>query len=410
MNLSTAVIDAVPDVQASEVQDTPQMSERRRPRHFRHAAAGIGSIVGGIFNFASLVVCLAVLAAIPIVQLIAFGYLLDVAGRLAAGGKLREALPLSRAAGRVGVVAIAVMMASLPVQLLVHWESVAALISPDSWQAVLLRGAALAAACLGMIYVMWAVARGGHLWHFLWPEPMRAIAEVWRPSTYATLPDQLWDFTASLELGRYFLLGLRGTIGTLIWLTPGFVIISANRNGEEAAGLVMSLAIFALAVVMLYLPMLQTRFAAENRFRALFEVRKVRRLFRYAPWSWFLAMFFGLLLPIPLYLLKIEATPKEVVWLPTLICVAFILPARIIEGMAYRRSKRIADRHYEGGAFKPKGLWNFVSRWVARVLIGAVVAIYIAFLTASQYTSWDGLQTWVQQHAVLIPIPFLSGV
>ena len=27
-----------------------------------------------------------------------------------------------------------------------------------------------------------------------------------------------------------------------------------------------------------------------------------------------------------------------------------------------------------------------------------------------QNTSWDGLQTWVQQHAILIPVPFLSGV
>ena len=40
----------------------------------------------------------------------------------------------------------------------------------------------------------------------------------------------------------------------------------------------------------------------------------------------------------------------------------------------------------------------------------AVVGIYLIFVTISQYTNWDGLNmAWVQQHAVLIPIPFLSG-
>ena len=374
-------------------------------------AAGLAWLIVGTFNLASLIVCLAVLAAIPVLQLIVFGYTLDVAGRLASGGKFRNALPHIDAAGKIGLVVVAVVIGSLPVQLLVHWESVATLITPGSDRAVLLRSAAIIAACSGVFYLLWSLARGGRLVHFLWPQPIRMLREGWRPSTYRDLPDKLWSFTGSLELGRFFWLGLRGAIGTLVWLIPAMIIIAANRNGETGlAGLVGGLALIALGVVLLYLPMLQAHFAAENRLRALFEVRRARRLFCYAPWAWLLAMVLGLvLLPIPLYLLKIEATPREVVWLPTLMFVASVLPARIAAGLALRRGKRIAA-DFGNGAVKPSGKWSFLSRWTCRLLMPGVVGIYLLFVTLSQYTSWDGLQTWVQQHAILIPIPFLGGV
>lgn len=390
---------------------TQETAEKPRRRVVWRVFAGLSWLVSGLFSLASLIVCLAILAAIPVLQLITFGYMLDVAGRLASGGKLRHALPHLRSAGQIGVVVLAVVIGSLPVQLLAHWESVASLISPGSSQATGMRIAAIAAAFGGVFYLLWALARGGRLVNFLWPQPLRMLRQAWRPSTYRELPDQLWQFTGSLELGRYFWLGLRCAAGTLVWLIPAMIIIVANRNGETGlAGLVGALALIALGVVMLYLPMLQVHFASENRLGALFEWRRMRRLFCYAPWAWFLAMALGLvLLPIPLYLLKIEATPREVVWLPTLVFVAFILPARLAEGLALRRAKRIAGQ-YGDGAVKPPGKWNFVSRWTARLLLLGVIGIYLVFLTLSQYTSWDGLQTWVQQHAVLIPIPFLSGV
>jgi hypothetical protein len=105
--------------------------------------------------------------------------------------------------------------------------------------------------------------------------------------------------------------------------------------------------------------------------------------------------------PIPLYLLKIEATPREVMWLPCLVFIAFILPARIATGLALRRARRREE---------PIGRWATFSRWTVRLLMPLVVAVYLLFVYVSQYTSWDGLQTWVQQHAILIPVPFLNGI
>ncbi|NNE00758.1 MAG: DUF4013 domain-containing protein [Pirellulaceae bacterium] len=363
----------------------------------------IGWSIRGLFCIASLIALLAVLSAIPIFQLIAFGYLLDVAGRLTRGAKFRDSLPNLQRAGTIGLAATAIFVASLPTQLLVHWESVAQLIDPGSLQATLLRVLAFACSFAAMGYLLWAWVRGGQLRHYLWPQPKRFLREGWRPGTWSTIPDRLWDFTVALELPRLFWLGTRGAVATLIWLVPGMIIIAMNRNGETpVAGLIGGLALIAMGGVLLYLPMLQAHFAAENRLGAMFELRRIRQDFRRAPWAWLLAMIFGLvILPIPLYLLKIEATPREVLWLPCVVFVGFILPARVGEGLALRRARRRPD---------PSGLWAGISIWSVRVLMLAVVGTYLIFLTVSQFTSWDGLPTWVEQHAILFPRPFIGGV
>ncbi|MCH1494187.1 MAG: DUF4013 domain-containing protein [Rubripirellula sp.] len=358
--------------------------------------------LSSIFSFGSLVVLLALLTAIPVVQFIAFGYLLDVSGRLKNGCKLSDSLPKMHQAGIVGLAAIAIIIAALPSQLLTHWESVAHIIDADSRQAALLRGAAIASSIVATFYLLWAWIRGGRLKCYLWPQPKRLFSEGWRWSTWKNAPDQLWNFTTAFELPRYFWIGLRGAVGTLIWLAPTIVIILAFREGESGlAGLVGFLAILCLAYSLFYLPLLQTHFAAENRLSAIFERKKVRQLFSAAPWATFLAMVFALFItPIPLYLLKIEATPREVVWLPCLLFIAFILPARIAIGLAMRRA--------ESKTIRPTFIGK-ASRFLARIGIGSVVAIYVLFVYVSQYTSWDGLLTWVQQHAILIPVPFLNG-
>ncbi|WP_345327270.1 DUF4013 domain-containing protein [Novipirellula rosea] len=360
--------------------------------------------ISGTFSLASLIVILAVLTAIPLLQLIAFGYLLDVAGRLTNGAKFSDSLPNLRRAGKVGLAALAIFLASLPTQLLIHWESVAQLIDPGSAQAASMRTMAIMVCFLAIGYLLWAWVRGGSLKHYLWPQPKRFLRESWRPRTYHAAVDSLWDFTTAFELPRLFWLGLRGFVGTLIWLAPAMLLIAANRNGKPgAAGVIGAVCILFMGISLLYLPMLQAHFASVNRLRGLFAVRTIRRDFRRAPWAWLLAMVIGLvLMPIPLYLLKIEATPREVVWLPCLVFVAFILPARIAEGLALRRARSKPE--------EPRGTWAAVSRWSVRLLMLPVVGIYLAFLQLSQYTSWDGLMTWIQQHAILLPIPFMGGV
>lgn len=369
----------------------------------RLVVGGVVWLIRGTFCLISLTVILAVLTAIPIVQLIAFGYLLNVSGRLANGSKLKDSLPNFRQAGQLGLAAIAIFVAALPTQSLAHFESVANLINQGSEQANQMRTLALAASVFMTAYLLWAWNRGGSLANYLWPQPKLLLKEGWRWRTWQTAPDRLWEFTVNLQAPKYFWLGLRGAAGTLVWLAPSFVIIAAFRNGETGlAGLVGFAALLLLGLGLLYLPMLQAHFAAENRFRALFAVRTIRRDFRRAPWSWLAAMVICLVItPIPLYLLKIEATPREVMWAPCLIFVAFILPARMATGLALRRARRMPE---------PVGLWKKISRNLIRLVMPPVIGVYLLFVYVSQYTSWDGLLTWVQQHAILIPVPFLNGV
>ena len=387
----------------STTDGTTPASVKPRRGFIRRTCSFLGWVFRGSFCVVSLVVLLATLTALPIFQLIAFGYLLSVAGGLARGAKISECLPHLRQAGQIGLAALAIIVAALPTQLLAHWESVAYLINPDSGQATAMRMLAITCSALATVYLLWAWVRGGRLKHYLWPQPKRFLREGWRWSTWRTAPDRLWDFTASLQLPAYFWLGLRGAVGTLIWLIPAMIIVAAFRNGETGlAGLVGFVSLVFLGISLLYLPMLQAHFAAENRFSALFEVRTIRRDFRRAPWAWLLAMMIALVItPLPLYLLKIEATPREVMWLPCLVFIAFILPARIATGLALRRARRRDES---------KTRWGRISRWIVRFLMPLVVALYLLFVYVSQYTSWDGLLTWIQQHAILIPVPFLDGV
>ena len=138
------------------------------------------------------------------------------------------------------------------------------------------------------------------------------------------------------------------------------------------------------------------RYAVEGRLRALFSPRADPRAVPASP--------LGLRLradgparwpPIPLYLLKIEMIPREAAWLPSLVFVVFLAPARLLAGWAYARSGR-RDRPATGSS-APRP---------ARHLPVAAFYVLVVFLT--QYTSWGGVGSLYEQHAFLLPVPFLS--
>jgi uncharacterized membrane protein len=152
-----------------------------------------------------------------------------------------------------------------------------------------------------------------------------------------------------------------------------------------------------LAFVILYLPLLQLRLASENRFSAMFEWRAVRRMYRNAPWAFTLAFFLTLLFALPLYLLKVEALPRETRWLPALIFMLFIFPARLFMGWAVGlANRRTQPRH-----------WFF--RWTGRIPLLPIAGVYVLVVFFSQYTSWNGVVTLYEQHAFLLPVPFLGS-
>ncbi|MEL7335585.1 MAG: DUF4013 domain-containing protein, partial [Planctomycetota bacterium] len=351
-----------------------------------------------LFRTMSLVAVLAMLTAVPLLQIIAFGYLLDVAGRLTRREKWSEVFPWGRQIGRLGLAGVTLYLAAQPTRLLSHWSAVADLVSPGSRTSAWLSVASIIATIAMMIYLAWAWIRGGRVRHYLLPEPIRFVKEFWRPSTWSRASDELWHFAVSFELPRLFWLGLRGVLGTLVWLSPAVIIIAATRNGDTGvANVVAVLGFIGLGISLMYLPMLQAQFAADNKLRSMFAFRKIRRLYRRAPLAWTTAMLLTLgLLPILLYLLKIEAPPEELVWLLCLFFIAFALPARIACGLALGRANNRPD---------PTSIWAMFCRWLGRFGVPVIVGFYLLVVWGSQYTSWDGVDTWIQQHAVLVPVP-----
>lgn len=390
--------------------DGPCPEHARPPRGLvgavRVLATGLATtlrwIGGGIewtFGLASLIVGLAILASIPVIQLLSLGYLLESSGRVARTGRLRDGLIGVRKAARVGSLVCGVWLVVFPLRILAdQWHS-AYLIAADSPSTRNLRIALVALTAVAVLHVMWAWFRGGRLRHFLWPAPLRLIRILRRGGWWGEARDSAWRFAASLRLPHYFWLGARGFAGALTWLLiPTFLLIASTRMPEHhAAGVLLGLAGgLLLAIVMLYLPFLQTRFAAENRLAALYQVGQVRRAFARAPLAFWMALLVTLASALPLYLLKIEATPQEVVGLLSLVFVIFIFPARLLTGWAVGRAARRTEPRF------------VLSRWGARLAALPLVAFYVLVLFFTQYTSWYGAWSMLEQHAVLVPVPFLE--
>ena len=237
-----------------------------------------------------------------------------------------------------------------------------------------------------------------------WFPPAILWAALRKGGMFAESRDAVWDFIVSLQIPHYFWLGLRGFVGAVIWLfIPILMVISSTKVAQgdhEAAagigGLLGFVGSLLLAAVILYLPFLQAHFAAENRLRAMFQWSVVRAQCRRAPIAFWLALLITLLFAIPLYLLKVAVIPREVVWLPSLVFVAFIFPARIITGWAVGRA-----RHHDRPRF-------FLFRWMARLAAIPIVLIYVLIVYFTQYTSWYGSWSLFEQHAFLTPVPFVG--
>jgi hypothetical protein len=415
-----------------------------------------------LFGIPCLIVGLAVVAAIPVVQLLSLGYLLEVCGHSARTARWRDGLPRAkglagvclylwqlltvrmpscligaRKAARLGAVILGIWLLLLPLRLVSSLALSAELIDPQGvtgrrWRAglALLSGVTV----LAIFTLLYLLVIGSRIIADWWAgRPVRILDRLRHGGWYTEARDGVWDFVASLRVPYYLWLGLRGFVGTMAWLVLPISLFAAGRligqQGTQQAGGVGFLVGFAGAVqlmfVLLQLPFLQARFAAENRFKALFQWGDVVRGYGRAPLAFALALVVTILSAVPLYLLKIEMIPREatglqglrfghlarlllldqtlLACLPELVFVVFIFPAKLVTGWAYARSVRpLRSRH-----------WVFtVARRLCIVTAPAVmlpaVAFYVLIVFLSQYTSWNGVWSLYEQHAFLLPVPFVG--
>jgi hypothetical protein len=302
-----------------------------------------------------------------------------------------------RKAARVGGIVLGVWLVLLPLRFVSLMVDSARLIEPGSpadrgWTLALWILAPLAA-----LHIVGALLRGGRLRSFLWPRPVRLFRQLFAPGAYSSARDAVWDYVVGLRLPYYFWLGLRGFVGGLVWLVIPVTLLAA---GQKAPPLGFLGGLLLVAVVM-YVPFAQVQMAAQNRFRAVFQVRLVREHFRHAPWAFVLALACALSFALPLYVLKIEILPREAAWLPSLLFVAFAFPARLLAGWAYARG----ERRIANGLSRPRH-WFF--RHSARLAMLPIAALYALIVFFTQFTSWHGVASLYEQHAFLLPVPFVG--
>ena len=390
----------------------------------------IAWLVRSLFGIASLILLLAVIAALPIVNFLALGYLLEVEGRLARSGKLQDAFPLIGTAPRLGSIALGIWAWIIPLRLLANVASDARLIDPGSRSDIALHMLVPALAIILTVHLCLALARGGSLWSFMWPltiplavlaapvavpiivvfmvirhrslswllSPVKrfiaefrrlATPEYWNQASFA-----VHGFIAALRLKHHFLLGLKGWIGAMIWLFIPTLLLAATTKTEGGPLLVTLCGGILLMVVLSWIPFLQAHYAAENRFGAMFELKTIRQLYKNAPFSWLISMLITLTLALPLYLFKFALPPSDAMWLLTIVIVVSNYPVKVITGWAYHRAATRERRAH----------WSL--RWLIRAGMLPLLAIFVLLLFFTQFIGEHGKVVLFEHQVFLLVWPF----
>lgn len=409
----TAVPPAAPPFEITEFADstTPVASleptefdlEGRLPPFphlFWHPLRATAWIIRALFGIVSLVLMLALLAAVPIVNFVSLGYLLETEGRVGRSGRLRSAFPLLGLAPRIGSIALGLWLWLIPLRLLGSAAADAQLIDPAGPAAFILVALKFVAWVAITAHLCLALARGGSLGCFFRPlkNVLWLIGQLRAGSYFATASREICNFVTGLRLRHHFSLGIRGFAGAFAWLILPTALYAAVRHSEGPEVLVTLVGGVLLVVAFAWVPFLQAHFAATNRFGAFRELRTVRRLFGHAPFAWLFATVVVYVLALPLYLFKIVLPPSDAMWFVTLVFVASIYPARVATGLAYHR----AVRRQQAG----KRSW-WITRMFVRLLMLALIIAYVFLLFFTQFIGEEGKRELFQHHAFLLPWPML---
>ena len=370
---------------------------------FRHPLRSLFWIIRGLFGLASLMLLLAVVAAIPIVNFVALGFLLEAEGRVGRSGRFRDGFPLLGLAPRLGSIALGTWLWLIPLRLISTNAAAAHIIDPGGAADARTQTIKWIAGVVIGLHICLALARGGALSCFFRPiKNIRWLLGQLRTGTYfETAGQAIHDFVSALRLKHHFLLGVRGFFAAFIWLLIPTIIYASVRTPGGPGALQMLFGGSLLVLAFAWVPFLQARTAVENRWRAGTELGQIRDLFRYSPFSWLVAVIVTYVLALPLYLFKAFTPPQDALWPITLIFIASIYPVRLITGWAYHRASK---RREEG----LKSWW--VTRTAVRLgLMLPLLTVYVFILYFTQFLGAEGKLTLYEHHVFLLPWPYLLG-
>ncbi|MFO0849691.1 MAG: DUF4013 domain-containing protein [Gemmataceae bacterium] len=366
-----------------------------RPGRGRRTLRAVGRGAEWLFGVAALLAALGALAAVPVLQFLSLGYMLEAAGRAARTGRVRDGLVGVRTAARLGVVVAGVWVLLLPARFVADFAHSAEVIDPAGPVAQAWRVGLYALIGVTAVHIVGACGRGGRVRHFL--NPLSALwlaGRVLRGGFYAESRDAVWATVVSLKLPYLFWLGVRGFAVGLAWLAVPAALLAAARNPGPGAGLAGVVGALLLAWVVLYLPFLQTRLAMTGRFRAGFQVGAVRREFQRAVGVRRRGGGDGAV--------RGAAVPAEDRDGPA--------GRRLAAGGGVRRvhlpgpaAGRLGGRPGE----PPGALRHWLARWLGRMPLLPAALAYVLVVFLARYTDWTGAAGVFAQHAFLMPVPFV---
>lgn len=366
------------------------------PHPLRHPIQFLGWAVTMGFGIVTLILALAVVAAIPVVNFIALGYLLEVQGRVARSGRFRDAFPLLPLAPRVGGIVLGIWIWLIPLRLMAWAASDARLIAPGSPRDLGWHLALRFAMVLVTIHICLALGRGGRLSCFFRPfRNLFWLRQQWRAGGYWNQAEQaVWEFLNQFRRNYYFWKGFKAWIGAMLWLIIPTALLAAANQPNGAAAIVSIFGGILLSIVLTWVPFLQARFSVDGRFAAFKELKSIREMYRRAPVCMALAAVVTYALSIPLFFATIVMPPQDALWLVTPIFIVSIYPARVLTGWAYYQAAKREQRAW------------FSVRLLTSLVFMPLMMFYTLILFFTQFIGSSGKLVLFQHHALLLPRPF----
>ena len=352
------------------------------------------------FGTFCLVLMLAILAAIPGLNILTLGYLIDPQRRVAESGRLRDGFPLMVLAPRLGVICFFTLLFLVPIALgAIRVSDAAVVLSPTDVRVVRMLTFLRILQSIIAMHLMLAIARGGTVGCFLRPikNVLWLLRQIFTVQGREIISRGMEQVLQLVKPVHHFWIGLKAFFGAVCWLllpTGLLVAYSAPGRTNPVFGILSFLGILLLIPVTAWLPLLQVHQAVTGKFRSIFSISAARRVIRNAPLTWMLTTVLIYAMTFPLYLTKIKLLPADALLVLTPFFILLTYPARILVAWAYHR-----------GMSRERAAW-FPLRWGIKLIMIPLLAGYAGFLFLTPFVSELGKAAPLENQAFLSPVPY----
>ena len=352
------------------------------------------------FGTGCLILVLAILAAIPGLNILTLGYLIDPQKRVAQSGRLRDGFPLMALAPRLGVVVFFSVLLLIPIRIqAVRVSDAAVILGATHARVIQMQTILQVMQTLVSIHLMLAIARGGTVGCFLRPfkNAIWFLRKIFTRKGREEMSEGAEQVLQLVRPVQHFWIGLKAFVGAVVWLIiPAGLLVAYSAPGRTNPifGILSFLGVILMIPVAAWLPQLQVHQAVTGKFTAIFSVRAARRVIRSTPFAWMLTTILMYVMTFPLYLTKIKLLPADALLVLTPFFIILTYPARVLVAWAYHRGMQQMQHAW----------WPY--RWSIRLIMFPLLFVYSGFLFLTPFISELGKAAPLENQAFLSPVPY----